>query len=722
MNKKIIKNIKYITAILLFSVFVIMGKSEVEADNMGVCVYPGFLLSSDSGKMAVDDTIAYDEQQFVYDLGGVKHHAGEEAYEHMLAESSSTPLVVEEVPDISGYRLAVPLPYRFTVSMKTSGNVSLKIPYIKEGGKINIKESEEVMKISPKSKNVEYKGEQTEIALTVSFKGGPALEEGRDYTVSYGEVRKNSDQDWTLEVFVNGMGDFTGNTAIDVPVSVDPNDEINQEKTVELSNPKVENGIATWDCVWFGSYPQAEVVQSNGYDAVDAKCIQDGDIIVDSGLYQSLENASGWDVDGDITLNGEQYRRIMKTDAVYSADNSSTYYRWDDGNTYHYFKYLPIKWRVLKTDGNTALLLADKVLDECLFNTSIPNPTWEKSQIRSFLNGYEANYNQPKVDFSIKRNFLYDAFESKERDAIHVTEVVQSDSEYSMNGGKNTKDKIFLLSHSEAINYAYGFSANNENANVRESKTSTYAKAMGAVWSTSANSYGNGYWWLRTSGRNVDTATGVDDLGGLGTVGVIHHLPGVRPALVLDLKQEDVYSYAQSVQGKGASMVSNDLNAKSISIKAAKSSIGVGETTTVKATMVPSNAKSTYTFSSMNPKIASVSQKGAVKGLKEGKATIKVVTSNGKTAKVTITVKSVKVKPKSLKLSKKKITVKKGKTAKIGTTVKPKNCTYKISFKSQNKKIAAVSSKGIVKGVKKGKTTITVKVGSLSKKVTVLVR
>ena len=480
MNKKFLKK----TAMfLLFFVFIIIGKSEVKADNLGIIVYPSFLLNSDSGKMSVDNMVTYDAQQFVYDLGGVKHHAGEEAFEHFLAENPTipTPMIVEEVPDISGYRLAIPLPYRFTVSMNLSGDVFVKVPYIKEGTKINIKESEELMKISQKNKNVEYKGEQTEVVLTVSFKGGPALKEGRDYTVSYGEVKKNSDQNWILKVFVNGMGDFTGSTAIDVPVSVDPSEEIDQKKTVELNNPKVKNGLAVWDCVWFGSYPQAEVLSSNEYSAVDAKCIQDGDIIVDSGLYQSLENASGWDAKGDITLNGERYRRIMKADAAYAADNSSTNYRWDNGSTYHYFKYLPIKWRVLKTDGNTALLFAEKVLDECLFNASIPNPTWEKSQIRSFLNGYGADFNQPKVDFSKKRNFLYDAFESSERDAINITNVVQSDSEYSMNGGKNTKDKIFLLSYSEAKNYAYGFSAKNENANVRECKSSTYAKAMGAV-------------------------------------------------------------------------------------------------------------------------------------------------------------------------------------------------------------------------------------------------
>lgn len=62
--------------------------------------------------------------------------------------------------------------------------------------------------------------------------------------------------------------------------------------------------------------------------------------------------------------------------------------------------------------------------------------------------------------------------------------------------------------------------------------------------------------------------------------------------------------------------------------------------------------------------------------------------------------------------------VAKGKKVKLSTTVKVspnKSANKKVSYKSANRKIATVNSKGIVKGVKPGKTKITV-VSKKSKK------
>ena len=86
----------------------------------------------------------------------------------------------------------------------------------------------------------------------------------------------------------------------------------------ELQNPVMEEDSSmaagqkvTWDCVWFGSYPQAEVVASKEeYIALDGDLLRDGDLIEDRGLYNSLKNASGWDANNDITLYGQKYRRM----------------------------------------------------------------------------------------------------------------------------------------------------------------------------------------------------------------------------------------------------------------------------------------------------------------------------------------------------------------------------------------------------------------------------
>lgn len=145
------------------------------------------------------------------------------------------------------------------------------------------------------------------------------------------------------------------------------------------------NVKATWDCVWFGSYPQAEVVSSReNYTAIDGSILEDGDIIEDEGLYTSLAEAdeNAWE-GNDITLDGERYRRIQSTD-IASPNLQSVAYKWEsDGSTYHYFKYEPVKWRVLKVNEGQALLLSDIVLDTEPYNVQIPpDPRWESSAIR----------------------------------------------------------------------------------------------------------------------------------------------------------------------------------------------------------------------------------------------------------------------------------------------------------------------------------------------------
>ena len=125
------------------------------------------------------------------------------------------------------------------------------------------------------------------------------------------------------------------------------------------------------------------------------------------------------------------------------------------------------------------------------------------------------------------------------------------------------------------------------------------------------------------------------------------------------------------------------------------------------------NLKGKKVFSSSNTKVATVNANGIIKAKMPGKVTISVyVRGTGHycesdVVKFLVTVKPISV--KSVKLNKKSITVKKGKKLTLKATISPSNATNKrVTWKSSNKKIATVSSKGVVKGVKKGKATITV--------------
>lgn len=125
--------------------------------------------------------------------------------------------------------------------------------------------------------------------------------------------------------------------------------------------------------------------------------------------------------------------------------------------------------------------------------------------------------------------------------------------------------------------------------------------------------------------------------------------------------------------------------------------------------VTPVTSKEKVTYSSSNKKVATVSSKGVIKAKKAG--TAKITVKSGK-KKVVVTVKVTGVKTTNLSGVPAAKNVSKGKSFKIKAIATPKNTDEKITFKSSNKKVATVTSKGVVKCLKKGTATITVQSGS----------
>ena len=132
--------------------------------------------------------------------------------------------------------------------------------------------------------------------------------------------------------------------------------------------------------------------------------------------------------------------------------------------------------------------------------------------------------------------------------------------------------------------------------------------------------------------------------------------------------------------------------------------------TTLKVT---TNLTDKITWKSSNKKVATVNSKGVVTAKAKGTA---VITASCGEYKVTC---KITVKNPSLKLSKSSATVKVGKTTKISAKATPSG---KVTYKSSNSKIATVSSKGVVKGKKKGTAKITVTCNGVKKVFTVKVK
>lgn len=145
-------------------------------------------------------------------------------------------------------------------------------------------------------------------------------------------------------------------------------------------------------------------------------------------------------------------------------------------------------------------------------------------------------------------------------------------------------------------------------------------------------------------------------------------------------------------------------------ITAKVSQVYVGKKATIKVTKTKVTGK--VTFKSSNKKVATVNRKGVITGKKAGKAVITVKVGKY-TKKLT-----VKVKKPSFKLVKSSVKLKKGKKTTIRVKAAP---VSKVTYKTSNKKVATVNSKGVVTAKKKGTAKITVKCNGITRtfKVTV---
>lgn len=268
--------------------------------------------------------------------------------------------------------------------------------------------------------------------------------------------------------------------------------EAEEEKKYVLHNPKIENDPfvksgkkVIWDCLWFGKYPQKQITQEDG------------------AIYSVLKNEINWDLNNDVIINGSKYHKTEN----------------------NYFKYEPIKWRVLHYENSEAFLLADAILDSQPYHSENEEIDWEKSSIRAWLNN----------------EFINKAFSNEENKAINTVELINKDnSKYGTQGGKNTSDKLFLLSVSEVDeteeSKEYGF----WDKKTRKCKNDNFSE----------ETY---FWWLRSPGNSSHDAAGVYYYGWVFGYGYDVQEPagGIRPALYLNLSSSDLFSYAGTISSEG---------------------------------------------------------------------------------------------------------------------------------------------------------------------------
>lgn len=125
---------------------------------------------------------------------------------------------------------------------------------------------------------------------------------------------------------------------------------------------------------------------------------------------------------------------------------------------------------------------------------------------------------------------------------------------------------------------------------------------------------------------------------------------------------------------------------------------------------------SVKSWTSSNQKIVKVfgSRNGACTikaGNKTGKAKITITLASGLKKTINITVQKSAVACTSIKNVPKKLTLNRKKSYQLKPVISPITCTSKAKYKTSNKKIVKVTSRGKITAVKKGKAKITVMVG-----------
>lgn len=165
-----------------------------------------------------------------------------------------------------------------------------------------------------------------------------------------------------------------------------------------------------------------------------------------------------------------------------------------------------IEWLVLDKEEDKILLLSRYALDSQPYHSEGGNITWENCSLRHWLNHV----------------FYETAFISEERDMILVSEIkADANPKYNTPAGKDTSDRIFLLSVDEVNRY---FKKNGNGV----CQITPYCQKQGV-----SHDRGVCNWWLRTPGGSSDTAS-IANSQGWGNAGgayVESKNFAVRPAI-----------------------------------------------------------------------------------------------------------------------------------------------------------------------------------------------
>ena len=322
------------------------------------------------------------------------------------------------------------------------------------------------------------------------------------------------------------------------------------------------------DYIYFGYWPQTLERDEN----VIAKL---NEIAGTPPLPRDKENPYNWESHEGTTYmwqkiviyNGTKYLGVQMNDYRASGVYSLTSYIMKNGYftfEVYWFKYEPIKWRILTTNENSAYIMSDIALDSFSIqpdrkeenrdglyasynnSTGVPDGTYANNWEYCFLRGW------------LNETFYNEVFNGLQKEIIktsHLDNTARSSNPndypkyygYGEKAGKNkfadqckdTDDKIFLLSLRDITTTAYGFNKDVLAEDpARNLQATDFAKLHGAPMNTNDKKYVT--WYTRSpapANGNQGYATFVLDRHAKGAIDSIDLVPdgGVVPALWITL-------------------------------------------------------------------------------------------------------------------------------------------------------------------------------------------
>ena len=263
--------------------------------------------------------------------------------------------------------------------------------------------------------------------------------------------------------------------------SSNPNDPSRNYVRVDKDKNPDENG----EYILFGSYPQECVAQSGHQTALETALSEKAGDLPENGKngkwtsfkYYYTVNTDGTlsisnDIDFmwyiDVEHNGEKYRGVYFTNyrpqltldgdlgtLDRSVSGSRQYVNGYRVENVYWFKYEPILWKIIDTDGNKVQLLSMSVLDGQAYCT-IAERKKDQETDKSYYNTtpgdvpkdtLATNYRYSNIRNWLNVDFYNVAFDEEQKRLVIVTQLDNN----AVGLGEDTNDKVFLITFKEAV-------------------------------------------------------------------------------------------------------------------------------------------------------------------------------------------------------------------------------------------------------------------------------